>query len=70
MQLRHWRHAVTPLASCSYAICAAQLRHLRHTDTPLEKITIKQLFSVSYAEFSEENENEPCQIVSLGKKKL
>ena len=36
----------------------------------LEKITIKQIFTVSYTEFSEENENDPCQAVSLEQKKL
>ena len=36
----------------------------------LEKITIKQINSLFYAEFSEEYENDPCQVVSFGEKKL
>ena len=36
----------------------------------LEKITIKQINSLSYTEFSGEYENDPCQVVSLGEKKL
>ena len=34
----------------------------------LEKFTIKQINSLSYAEFSQEYEMEPCQGVSLGDK--
>ena len=36
----------------------------------LEKITIKQINSLSYTEFSEECENYPQQVVSFGEKKL
>ena len=36
----------------------------------LEKITIKQINSIFCTEFSEEYENYPCQVVSLGEKKL
>ena len=36
----------------------------------LEKITIQQLNSLSYTEFSEEYEEDPCQVVSFGEKKL
>ena len=35
----------------------------------LEKITIKQINSLSYTEFSEEYENYPQQVVSFGEKK-
>ena len=34
----------------------------------LEKITISQIIDFSYTEFSEENENDPCQAVSFGVK--
>ena len=33
----------------------------------LEKTTIKQKIFLSYTEFSEENENDPCQVVYFGK---
>ena len=36
----------------------------------LDKIPIKQLNSLSYTELSEEYENDPCQVVSFGEKKL
>ena len=36
----------------------------------LEKITIIHINSLSYTEFSEEYENDPCQVVSFGEKKL
>ena len=35
-----------------------------------EKFTIKQIDSLSYAEFSQKYEMHPCQVVSRGEKKL
>ena len=35
----------------------------------LEKITIRQIIDFFYTEFSEENENGPCQVVSFEEKR-
>ena len=44
---------------------------LKGTNRPTgKKITIQQINSLSCTEFPEEYENDPCQVVSLGEKKL
>ena len=53
-----------------------EVQRQRGANSPVEfgillgKITIKQINSLSYTKFSEEYENDPCQVVSFGEKKL
>ena len=52
------------------AIPGSQVEYCEKKRGLLEKITIKQMNSLSCTEFSEEYEMGPCQVLSLGQKNV